>query len=542
MKLLYRVLSAVIICLIAIPAMAYIGPVQAAQGVSLSASSGYVGDKITVSGDNITYRDRDIYIRYQIKGSEYETIGEAYVDENGDFSHKVEIPESCGGEHDIAIDDNESGTPSLPSKFTVKPKVEVISPQNAEGYVGDQIKVKGTGFAEDEGGIEVWYFVDSGHQDFSAGPANEDGSWEKTFTVPASARGSHRIDADGRSTDYTAVKDASFTVLRKMSLNATSACVGDTIRVTGTGFESREDGILVKLNTRIIDDSVDIDEYGSWELDFTVPEGSTSGTYEVKACKGSNVLLSADFTLAPRLIVSPVTSPTSPGHVGQTVTVTGTGFAAGTNITITYDGVAVGNASVTSEGTFPAVEFAATHTQTSHTVNHTVAAMDSLGHSLATGYFVMESAAPGKLSLISPVGGERVGFFDSYTGNIRPTFRWSNVADPSGIASYKLEISTDSSFGAGTIQLVLSSANVSISDNSVAYTLGGDNALSYGTYYWRARAVDGAQNQGEWSEAQAFHAGLLPQWAAITITALVVVLIGVLVYYFRIVRRRYVNK
>lgn len=546
MKLIYRALAAIIICLIAIPVTAYVAPVQAAVGVSLSSNSGYVGDEITVSGNNITnatgYHDEDIYIRYEVSDGEYMTIGEAYVDDDGDFSKKVEIPESCNGAHNIGIDDNENGTPSMISEFTVKAKVEVIDPTNARGYVGDNIRVEGTGFASEEEGIDIWYYTNSHHENLDTPGANEYGSWEATFLVPASANGSHKIDADGQATDYIVVKDASFTVQPRIKLSSSSACVGDTITVTGTGFESEEDGVLVKFGNEIIEDSASIDEYGSWHLDFLVPEGSTSGNYEVKAYRGSTVIASATLALTPELILSPATNSSSPGHVGQTVTVTGTGFTPGTPITIAYDGLAVGNASITSEGSFAAIEFVATHTQSAHTANHTVAALDSQGHTLATSYFIMESTAPAKLSLISPIAGKRVGFFDSFTGNIKPKFQWSSVADASGIARYDLQISTNSSFVTPVAQLSISSENVSVSDDTVAYVLSGDNALSYSTYYWRARAVDGAQNHGEWSEAQTFHAGLLPQWAIITITALVVVLIGVLVYYFRIVRRKYVNR
>jgi hypothetical protein len=150
----------------------------------------------------------------------------------------------------------------------------------------------------------------------------------------------------------------------------------------------------------------------------------------------------------------------------------------------------------------------------------------------------MESAPPDKLTLISPINGGRTGFFSSFTGKIRPKFQWSNVTDASGIARYDLQISTNSSFTTTVAQLSISSQNVSASADSIAYTLPKGNALPPGNYYWRARAIDGAQNQAVWSDAQSFHAGFLPQWAAITIAALLVVLIGVLVYYF-IVRRRF---
>jgi ABC-type branched-subunit amino acid transport system permease subunit len=75
--------------------------------------------------------------------------------------------------------------------------------------------------------------------------------------------------------------------------------------------------------------------------------------------------------------------------------------------------------------------------------------------------------------------------------------------------------------------------------SGTSYELPGEQGLAYGTYYWRVRAVDGAQNIGEWSEADSFKSGLLPLWAFIVSAALLAVLIGVLVYFFAVRRGGY---
>jgi len=71
---------------------------------------------------------------------------------------------------------------------------------------------------------------------------------------------------------------------------------------------------------------------------------------------------------------------------------------------------------------------------------------------------------------------------------------------------------------------------VSSTGPEMSYTLTETEALPYGTYHWRVKAIDGALNDSGWSTANNFKAGLLPTWALIVIIVLAAVLIGALVY------------
>jgi hypothetical protein len=144
--------------------------------------------------------------------------------------------------------------------------------------------------------------------------------------------------------------------------------------------------------------------------------------------------------------------------------------------------------------------------------------------------FVMESTAPGKPVPRTPVSGTRIGFLGKQT----PTLTWSVVDDPSGV-SYALQISTTSDFS----QILISKSNlvaqgsaiiVSSAGTEMTYTLSDAEALPFGTYYWRVKAVDGAMNDSGWSASNTFKAGLLPTWALIVIIVLAAVLIGALIY------------
>jgi len=161
---------------------------------------------------------------------------------------------------------------------------------------------------------------------------------------------------------------------------------------------------------------------------------------------------------------------------------------------------------------------------------------DDLGHVLASETFFMEENPPAAPEPLSPANGTGVGF----VGKATPTFEWSNVTDASGIASYELQISTNSTnFTVPVVSLSIPSENVTSLDDTIAYTLPKDYALSGGTYYWRLRAVDAAANEGHWTIVQSFHAGgRLPLWGLIAIIGLVGVLVGFLVYFFVIKPRR----
>ena len=88
-----------------------------------------------------------------------------------------------------------------------------------------------------------------------------------------------------------------------------------------------------------------------------------------------------------------------------------------------------------------------------------------------------DTQAPPVPTLVSPTDG-------TTTDDTTPTFDWSDVTDPSGV-TYTLEIGTLTKTGLTTS----------------TYTLTSGEALSDGNYSWRVRAVDGASNAGDWSDA-----------------------------------------
>ena len=83
-----------------------------------------------------------------------------------------------------------------------------------------------------------------------------------------------------------------------------------------------------------------------------------------------------------------------------------------------------------------------------------------------------------------------------------PTLNWQDVTDPSGI-TYTLQIAKDATFNI----LVLQKDGLKQSE----YTLTSQEVLgnvSQNTpYYWRVKAIDGANNQSDWSTPFTFYVG-----------------------------------
>jgi hypothetical protein len=80
--------------------------------------------------------------------------------------------------------------------------------------------------------------------------------------------------------------------------------------------------------------------------------------------------------------------------------------------------------------------------------------------------------------------------------------KWQDVTDPSGV-TYSLEIAKDAAFNIMELQ----KDGLKLSE----YTLTSQEVLGTVTkekpYYWRVKAIDGANNQSEWSAPFTFYTG-----------------------------------
>jgi hypothetical protein len=486
--------------------------------ITLSPDEGVPGEEITVRGYNFTAEER-VSVYYYPDGDRIR-LARIETDDDGDFRVDVVIPESYTGTHEVYAEDEDDVYAY--ADFDVEPGL-TVDPE--EGPVDTDVTVEGHGFAEDEEDIEVRYYSDGNYTVVADNiEADEYGWWEISFQIPLSPQGNHEIDAQGDDSSFAEVQSVTFEVMPSVSLDEYSGSVGERVAMTGNGFVANERDITILFDGEAVEMEIRADDSGYWRESFEVPE-LAGGTYEVTAegeFTDENDIDELNFEIGPGLVLSP-----DQGHVGTDLTVTGGGFTTDKNVIVRYDGTQEATTQSDSNGSFT-VSFSVPESR--HGIRQVTAEVDGLV--AATAAFTMESQAPDVPDLISPPDENRVGII----GSVRPTFEWSEVFDASGIR-YNLQIA-----GSANATATGGFANPIVSVTDIAgtnYTLNATEALAYGTYYWVVQAVDGAENEGDWSTPRSFRAGVMPLWAFIVAIVALAAGIGAAVYFFWIRRRIY---
>jgi hypothetical protein len=558
MKLLTRFIIALVICLMAIPGIS--SPASAASfriytGGSIAKDKGYIGDTIEIGGSWAESSGNDLYIYFEIDDSDednwpnesYENTGDSDEVSPGvweyDFNRddiQFTIPECYSGEHEIWICDNDDPNDEVDTlTFTVYPYIEI---DEDKGPAGTEVNMSGWSWDKKDSDFEIWFMLDTGEPSSSvlanpdegtdyvvAWSAKDDGTdveidddidhqgtWKEdiTFKVPPASQGEHWVYAVGDENDNIAdyhIKGAPFEVTASISSDVKSGISGTEVTVTGSGFASEEGGIEIFFDGDTVASGIRADEDGYWKKSFKVPTAG-AGTYTITV-KGDKTKESELDELEFEIISTLLVTPTE-GNIGTVINVSGTGLPASTPVTVTYDDTNVKSSTTDANGNLVVISFPATHTQSTHQATHTIVV--SYGLTSKSYTFTMESTAPAIPATKAPADGIRIGNL----GKVTPTFEWAAVTDPSGV-SYNLEIATVPDF----TQVLISETELTVTSYSITEV----EALEYGNYYWRVKAIDGAMNDSGWSATSSFKAGLLPLWSFISIIALAAVLIAFLV-------------
>ena len=440
-------------------------------------------------------------------------------DKTGHWKSTCVIPPSHSGGHTIIAYGSTPAEELNPLTFIVEPMIR-ITPNS--GGVGTMVNISGTGFGSSETGIVVIY---DGVQVKTAISSDSKGSWQSSFYAPSSAKGVHSVDAYGASTEPEEVGNVSYTISPAMRLEMSSGYLGDTIHagdsiwVSGIGFEENETGVRVTFDGTVIASGIVADAKGSWAVQINVPLG-TGGQHLVDSSGETTTagdVPDAVLVLSPVIDVEP-----DEGAIGNKVVISGTAFGKSQTLTISYDGNQVATGTTTdAKGSFTA-DFIVPQSPAG---DHTITVTDALA-SVASTSFSLESTPPSAPDLISPKAGNRTGFI----GKSVIEFDWDDVEDPSGVI-YLLQIGENPEFTVASIRKEgLTESN---------YTLTDDEALDRGEYYWRVKAIDKAGNEGEWTMGQVFYVGVMEWWhlAAIIIGALLLLLIIVRIVVMSIRRR-----
>jgi len=167
--------------------------------------------------------------------------------------------------------------------------------------------------------------------------------------------------------------------------------------------------------------------------------------------------------------------------------VSGTGFAIGGTVTVTYDDAVAATAAPDNSGAFKA----AFNVPTSKYGDHVITVKDRLNTRRLA--FVVESEAPSIPVLLLP-GNTSVARAATYLD-------WMDIDDPSQPVTYSLQVATDRDF----IALAVEKEGLTES----RYTLSKEEELGAvkkeSPYYWRIKAIDSASNESEWSLPQSFY-------------------------------------
>ena len=476
--------------------------------INLSADKGTVGSNLTVTGRGFNSNETGIRLIYD--GSPLETDFSA--SNKGSWQNTFKVPPSSSGQH---IFDAEGTTPANDVEnrtFTIVPRIE-LSPTS--GWVGTVIGIAGSGFASGETNIKVIY---DGLTVKTGIAADTKGSWQSSFSTPTSTKGSHEVNAFGAVTSEDSVTKVSFNVSPDIKLQLASSYLGDAIHVgdslwiSGVGFEANETGIKVTFDGTLVASNVIADAKGSWADRLEMPSG-IRGEHTIDA---SGEITKAGDIPDAIIIISPKIemNPTS-GAIGGEITVRGTGFAASQIITISFDGAKLAsNTATDTKGNF----IASFKIPKGKAGEHTVTVTDPTA-SVFSAKLTVEATPPPTPELLSPEAGSEFGLI----GKTTVAFDWSDVDDPSGVY-YVLEISPSADFSG----IVIHKGGLTTSD----YTLTEKEALGKGTYYWRVKAVDNAENESDWTNGQLFKVGGLEWWL---IAILILAFIGAIAIIWRFV-------
>lgn len=487
----------------AVPDIAY----SVTPTLSVNKPNGAVGSAVIVSGSGFAAGETGISVTYD--GASVASAITANA--QGSWTASFEVPASASGGH--IIDAGSVSTPATSTADAAFAVTPTILANRGAGTVGSPVTVTGFGFGANERAIMVTF---EGNPVVQGTTANAQGSWSATFAVPASASGAHPIDASGPSSSAISVPDVLFATSPGISANRAGGATGSSITVTGSGFGAGETGIIVTYDGEPVARGITANAQGGWTANFIVPS-STSGSHTISASGSFTRTTSATetgFSIGAAILAEPAF-----GHIGETVTVSGSGFAANSPLRFIYDGkeVLTEQASTDTSGSFNR----SVTIPKSRAGAHAIEVTDGQRNTSKVAFSV-ENTPPPAPTPLSPQDGSKTGLL----GNAKPTLKWSGVSDPSGI-TYVLQIDTDPDFS----QPLLEKSDIQGS----RYVLTAAEALPRGEYYWRVRAVDGASNQGNWSRPWQVRSGIIEGWAIAVI--LIVLAVSAAATYFLILPR-----
>ncbi len=473
-------------------------PVSAAPAISIHPKSGAPGTKVVLTGSNFSSYIGD-RLSIFFNNTEIPRIAVS-VPTSGSFELVFEVPEKTEpGEAPISIR-GESGESLAEEMFTVPAPELILSTWGGEAAT--KLEVMARGFQVGKA-VDFSYYFGEVTVHIGSQVAQDTGECSEEFIIPESPRGKHSISA---SNVVGQRADAIFAIIPSITIEPSSAAVGDTVMVRGTGFTADDDISVNLFNNAVAQAKASVS--GSFTVDFIVPV-MKAGKYLIAVEDVNREVKWAELTITSRIGLNK-----NLGEVGAKLTVSGTGFEIRSVVTIKYDTEELSTVKTNDMGAFTeniTVPISAPGA-------HVITATD--GYNLRQAVYTIESEAPAAPEPLLPR--EHAAVSSPFV------LDWEGVYDISQPLIYFVQIARTPDFR----RPILEKSDLIASQLTIG---NGDTLLPSrrGTYYyWRVRAVDGASNVGEWSTVTAFRvkpASPLPSWlrnVLIGVAALIVIIFG----------------
>jgi hypothetical protein len=516
-------------------------PALAAERITVTPTSGEIGDYVEVSGSGFDSTEYSVYIYFSSDDADvgdriddevdtYELVAEGDLDSTTTIYTDFDVPSrlrdgdddedvTSGDYYVYATYDNDD---EILAKDDFRVSIIGLSISPTKGPVGTEVDITGSGFASRKDITIKYDTTDITDELEGDTETDSSGEFSSTIAVPESTKGDHTISV----TVSGDKAEAEFTVEPAITISPKEGAVDDRVTVSGTGFARMKDVTITFDGDEVGGETTG--SSGSFDAQVNVPELG-AGEYEIKAEDESNNSAKATFKISTEVSISPTTSANSPGHVGQDVTISGTGFKPDYDITITYASTPVTfHTTSQSDGSFSYT----LEVPPSEAGEHTITATDSVSSMSVS--FVMESTPPATPPPLQPYMEGKVkseAYFDweDATADIDGT------SEQSLPVTYDLQVATDENF----TNKVINKTGLTTSE----YTLTEAEALESTSketpyYYWRVRAVDAASNASPWTGTGIFTTGFsfsfpgLSGWllyVLIGVGALVLFFVGLLV-------------
>jgi hypothetical protein len=479
----------------------------------LDKTQGIVGTEVNLTGQGY-YSNRivDVYY-YDISPAK---LGDTFASETGQFSLDFTIPHSTAGTHRI-IAVNDKGN-LLEAMFTVIPQITVNTDSAGPESL---ITLVGTGF-----GYRTDVAIHLGVRPVTTVRTSDKGDFEVVFNVPDMIPKTYEMKAQDTLLNKATIL---FTIAAITSISINSGSIGSEVIITGDGFSGGQE-IMVRFDDIVVL-SFTADVYGEFTESFEVPV-VTGGNHEITITDGLYVktypfFVEVDSPQPPVLLLPADQTDTRALAYFDWQDVTDLSEPVTYRIQIADDRNF--SSIIIDESGIPDSEYTLTVTQALTPAPPDlpyywrVRAIDGAGN---TGEWSASWSFNINIPMMPVV---LLPEIDS-THGAPIYFDWQDASSLNPPVTYNFQIGTDLGFSS----VVLERIGLTVSE----YILTDDDKLPKTQpdipYFWRIKAIDNAQNEGDWSTPQSFYyqSGFtFPSWAIYTLIGIAAVLVGYLAFW-----------